>query len=143
MSIKTRLEVIEKKVRPKPRPRPLEIRFIMPGSLEEKEFRKSMESLKKAQDQDQVSKFNFEDPVMIMFRPGQKDDGTFEDAGPDVLTVRVVDPKAQDQVAKQEPQPEQEPSDDEFEGEIQRLEQKKAATLDKEEKNMNISRDGR
>lgn len=54
-------------------------------------------------------RFNFEDPAFIM-------------------------PKAEDQAAKPDPQPEQEPSDDELEREIQKLEQKKAALLDKGKK---------
>lgn len=146
MTLKTRLEAIEKKIRPKPKPRPIKLRFIMPGSLEEKEFMKSMESLK--ENQGRVFEFNFEDPVMIMPRPGERPDTLAistdflpvarpkdtEAADPDVLTVRVVDPKAQDQAAKPDPQPEPEPSDDELEREIEKLEQRKAALLDKGKK---------
>jgi len=122
LSIKTRIEKLEDKVKPKLKRKPIRIRFIFGDKkLSVEELAKSMKLC-----------FDPEDVIMRMPRPGQKDDT--EDAGPDVLTVRVVDPKAQDQVANQEPQPEQEPSDDELEGEIQRLEQKKAAMLDKGKK---------
>jgi hypothetical protein len=123
LSIKTRIEKLEDKVKPKLKRKPLRIRFIFGDkNLSTEELAKSM-------------KLTFDDTDMIMRmpRPGQAD---AEDAGPDVLTVRIVDPKAQDQVgtvtnkqdqgAKQDPQPEQEPSDDELEAEIRKLEQRKA-----------------
>jgi len=115
LSIKTRIEKLEDKVKPKPKRKPIRIRYIFGDkNLSTEELAKSM-------------KLTFDDTDMIMRmpRPGQAD---AEDAGPDVLTVRVVDPKAQDQAAKQEP------DDNELEAEVEKLEAKKAALLEKGKK---------
>jgi uncharacterized protein YktB (UPF0637 family) len=96
MSIKTRIEIIEKKVRPKPRLRPFRLLYEFGDKkLSVKELKKSMRSFR----------FNFEDPAI-----------------------------AKDQAAKPDPQPEQEPDDNELEAEVERLEAKKAALLDKGKK---------
>ena len=106
MSIKTRLEKLEAKVKPKPRPRPHKFLFRFGNAaFSMSEFEKSMEGLKQDQVQDQVFKFNFEDPAI-----------------------------AKDQAAKPDPQPKQEPDDNELEAEVEKLEAKKAALLDKGKK---------
>jgi hypothetical protein len=116
-----RIRRLEAKILPKKKPRPLKIRFMLGSEyskLEKAELDKSLKSLK----------LDFDDsPIMVMSRPGQVEP---EDDGP-TLTVRVVNPREEDQAAKQQAAADQvggvqEPDDDELDTEIEKLEQRKA-----------------
>ena len=106
MSIKTRLEKLEAKALPKPKPiRPM-LRII--------ERHIDLEGL----DDDGI-------PVMIMGRPTAR----AKDMGQDTLTINIIETRKGGAAAIR---PDPEPDDDELEAEVERLEARKAELMAKE-----------